>query len=205
MFCSRQIPELCEKYPFARFVLVGEDRALPDGSTLGGRFRAGTERLPPFDRVIFTGEVSRRAAWRDASPAMRHLRRAVALRIVRSRISRSDDVRQAVVSAARRLWRSTVFDRGRRHRVACRAGRCSSRSQRQSVCCSKMPQASRAWASRARAISQLLAGSAYGSNAQVLSRDDRPKNRTFESRKPRPAQCLRTEAHAGGARYAIKQ
>jgi glycosyltransferase involved in cell wall biosynthesis len=52
------IPELCEKYPFARFVLVGEDRTLPDGSTLGGDFRTRHARANFLDRVIFAGEVS---------------------------------------------------------------------------------------------------------------------------------------------------
>src|SRR5580692_1889714 len=52
------IPELCEKYRFARFVLIGEDRALPDGSTLGGQFRARHARASFFDRVIFGGEIS---------------------------------------------------------------------------------------------------------------------------------------------------
>ena len=52
------IPALCDKYRFARFVLVGEDRPLPDGSTLGGRFGAQHIGSPFLDRVNFTGEVS---------------------------------------------------------------------------------------------------------------------------------------------------
>jgi glycogen(starch) synthase len=52
------IPALCEKYRFARFVLVGEDRRLPDGSTLGGQFRAQHAGASFLDRVIFGGEVS---------------------------------------------------------------------------------------------------------------------------------------------------
>lgn len=52
------IPALCEKYPFARFVLVGEDRTLPDGSTLGGTFRSRHADSRVLERVIFTGEVS---------------------------------------------------------------------------------------------------------------------------------------------------
>jgi glycosyltransferase involved in cell wall biosynthesis len=52
------IPELSEKYPFARFVLVGEDRTLPDGSTLGGEFRRRHAGVHFVDRVIFAGEVS---------------------------------------------------------------------------------------------------------------------------------------------------
>jgi len=52
------IPAICDKYRFARFVLIGEDRALPDGSTLGGQFRARHARASFFDRVIFGGEIS---------------------------------------------------------------------------------------------------------------------------------------------------
>jgi hypothetical protein len=52
------IPELCEKFKFARFVLVGEDRTLPDGSTLGGAFRARHSGASFLDRVVFAGEVS---------------------------------------------------------------------------------------------------------------------------------------------------
>jgi glycogen synthase len=52
------IPALCAKYPFARFVLVGEDRTLPDGSTLGGAFRSLHAGSKILERVIFTGEVS---------------------------------------------------------------------------------------------------------------------------------------------------
>jgi glycogen(starch) synthase len=52
------IPELCEKYPFARFVLAGEDRMLPDGSTLGEDFRQRHVGSKFLDRVVFAGEVS---------------------------------------------------------------------------------------------------------------------------------------------------
>jgi glycogen synthase len=52
------IPELCAKYPFARFVLVGEDRTLPDGSTLEGTFRSRHAGEKFLERVIFHGEVS---------------------------------------------------------------------------------------------------------------------------------------------------
>jgi hypothetical protein len=52
------IPELCQKYTFARFVLVGEDRALPDGSTLGEDFRRCYAGADFLDRVIFAGEVA---------------------------------------------------------------------------------------------------------------------------------------------------
>jgi hypothetical protein len=52
------IPELCAKYPFARFVLVGEDRTLPDGSTLGGAFRSRHAGAKFLERVIFAGEVT---------------------------------------------------------------------------------------------------------------------------------------------------
>jgi glycogen synthase len=52
------IPALCEKYRFARFILVGEDRPLPDGSTLGGQFRALHAGAGFLDRVNFAGEVS---------------------------------------------------------------------------------------------------------------------------------------------------
>jgi glycogen(starch) synthase len=52
------IPEVCENYPFVRFVLVGEDRTLPDGSTLGDAFRSRHAAAKFMDRVIFAGEVS---------------------------------------------------------------------------------------------------------------------------------------------------
>jgi glycogen(starch) synthase len=52
------IPELCGKYRNARFVLVGEDRTLPDGSTLGRDFRARHAGADFLKRVIFAGEVS---------------------------------------------------------------------------------------------------------------------------------------------------
>jgi glycogen synthase len=52
------IPALCEKYRFARFVLVGEDRILPDESTLGGDFRKRHAHAGFLDRVCFADEVS---------------------------------------------------------------------------------------------------------------------------------------------------
>jgi hypothetical protein len=51
------IPELCKKYHFARFVLVGEDRILPDGTTLGGAFRSSHANATFLDRVTFAGEI----------------------------------------------------------------------------------------------------------------------------------------------------
>ena len=51
------IPALCRKHRRARFILVGEDRTLPDGTTLGGEFRARHRGAPFRDRVIFAGEV----------------------------------------------------------------------------------------------------------------------------------------------------
>jgi glycogen synthase len=52
------IPELCEKYGLVRFVLVGEDRTLPDGSTPGADFRSRYVGAGFLDRVVFAGEVS---------------------------------------------------------------------------------------------------------------------------------------------------
>jgi glycogen synthase len=52
------IPELCLKHRRARFILVGEDRILPDGKTLFTEFWARHRRAPFRDRVIFAGEVS---------------------------------------------------------------------------------------------------------------------------------------------------
>jgi glycogen(starch) synthase len=52
------IPALCQKHCRVRFLLVGEDRTLPDGTTLGGEFRNRHRKSPFRDRVIFTGEVS---------------------------------------------------------------------------------------------------------------------------------------------------
>jgi len=54
----KAIPALCLKHRRVRFTLVGEDRTLPDGTTLGGEFRALHRRAGFRDRVIFTGEVS---------------------------------------------------------------------------------------------------------------------------------------------------
>jgi glycogen synthase len=51
------IPALCLKHRRTRFILVGEDRTLPDGTTLGGEFRTRHRRAPFRDRVIFAGEV----------------------------------------------------------------------------------------------------------------------------------------------------
>jgi hypothetical protein len=52
------IPALCEKYPQARFILVGEDRKRADGTSLGESFRAQHARAPFRDRVLFPGAVS---------------------------------------------------------------------------------------------------------------------------------------------------
>lgn len=52
------IPPLCLKYPKARFILVGEDRPQPDGTTRAGLFRARHAKAPFRDRVIFTGKIS---------------------------------------------------------------------------------------------------------------------------------------------------
>jgi glycogen synthase len=52
------IPALCARHRRARFILVGEDRTLPDGTTLGSEFRTRHNRAPFRDRVIFAGEVS---------------------------------------------------------------------------------------------------------------------------------------------------
>ena len=51
------IPALCAKNSRARFTLVGEDRALPDGATLGGAFRDRHRHAAFRDRVFFTGEI----------------------------------------------------------------------------------------------------------------------------------------------------
>jgi hypothetical protein len=52
------IPALCEKYPQARFILVGEDRKRADGTSLGEAFRAQHARASFRDRVLFPGAVS---------------------------------------------------------------------------------------------------------------------------------------------------
>ncbi|HWF40001.1 MAG TPA: glycosyltransferase [Candidatus Acidoferrales bacterium] len=52
------IPALCQKYPLARFVLVGEDRKRASGSTFAEEFRAQHARAPFRDRVVFPGAVS---------------------------------------------------------------------------------------------------------------------------------------------------
>jgi glycogen synthase len=52
------IPAICTKHRRARFILVGEDRKLPDGTALGEEFRARHRRAPFRDRVIFAGEVA---------------------------------------------------------------------------------------------------------------------------------------------------
>ena len=54
----KAIPALCLRHRRARFILVGEDRILPDGTTLGGEFRTLHRRAEFRDRVIFTGEIS---------------------------------------------------------------------------------------------------------------------------------------------------
>lgn len=51
------IPALCTKHRRARFILVGDDRTLPDGTTLGGEFRGRHGKAMFRDRVIFAGEV----------------------------------------------------------------------------------------------------------------------------------------------------
>ncbi len=52
------IPPLCLKFPKARFILVGEDRQQPDGTTRAGVFRARHAKSPFRNRVIFAGQVS---------------------------------------------------------------------------------------------------------------------------------------------------
>jgi glycogen(starch) synthase len=52
------IPGICRTHRTTRFILVGEDRALPDGSTLGGTFRTRFRGAQFLNRVIFAGEVS---------------------------------------------------------------------------------------------------------------------------------------------------
>jgi len=54
----KAIPAVCLKHRRARFILVGEDRILPDGTTLGGEFRTLHRRAEFRDRVFFTGEIS---------------------------------------------------------------------------------------------------------------------------------------------------
>ena len=52
------IPALCRKHPQARFILVGEDRKRPSGSSFGEEFRAQNARAPFLNRVLFPGAVS---------------------------------------------------------------------------------------------------------------------------------------------------
>lgn len=52
------IPELCRKYPLARFVLVGEDRKRASGNSFADEFRATHARAPFRDRVLFPGAIS---------------------------------------------------------------------------------------------------------------------------------------------------
>jgi hypothetical protein len=52
------IPALCQKYPLARFVLVGEDRKRASGSSFAEEFRAAHGRASFRDRVLFPGAVS---------------------------------------------------------------------------------------------------------------------------------------------------
>src|SRR5262249_14362535 len=54
----RIIASLCARHPRARFLLVGDDRALPGGTTLGGEFRDHHRKAAFLERVLFTGEVS---------------------------------------------------------------------------------------------------------------------------------------------------
>jgi hypothetical protein len=51
------VPSLCLAYPQARFILIGEDRSLPDGSTRVSSFRARHKGAPFQERVIFAGKV----------------------------------------------------------------------------------------------------------------------------------------------------
>jgi glycogen(starch) synthase len=52
------IPALCLKHRRARFILVGEDRTQPNGTTQAEEFRVQHRRADFRDRVIFAGEVS---------------------------------------------------------------------------------------------------------------------------------------------------
>jgi glycogen(starch) synthase len=52
------IPALCEKFPQARFILVGEDRKRTNGTSLSEDFQAQYARAPFRDRVLFPGAVS---------------------------------------------------------------------------------------------------------------------------------------------------
>ncbi len=54
------IPALCLKFPQARFILVGEDRPQPDGTTQANVFRARHGKASFRNRVIFAGQVSDR-------------------------------------------------------------------------------------------------------------------------------------------------
>lgn len=51
------IPELCQEFPSARFILVGEDRPQP-GGTFAEQFLAKYFGAPFLNRVIFAGKVS---------------------------------------------------------------------------------------------------------------------------------------------------
>ena len=52
------IPAVCAKHPRARFILVGDDRTLADGTTLGGEFRKRYRNAAFRNRVMFPGEIS---------------------------------------------------------------------------------------------------------------------------------------------------
>jgi len=54
----KAIPALCLRFPKARFVLAGEDRPQPGGTTRAELFRARYGNAPFRDRVIFAGKVS---------------------------------------------------------------------------------------------------------------------------------------------------
>jgi glycogen synthase len=52
------IPTLCEQFTQARFVLVGEDRPSPGGTSFASQFCARHAGAPFLDRVLFEGKIS---------------------------------------------------------------------------------------------------------------------------------------------------
>ncbi|MGH9351821.1 MAG: glycosyltransferase family 4 protein, partial [Terriglobia bacterium] len=54
------IPQLCLKHPQARFILVGDDPAMADGTCFADLFRQIHASAPFLDRVVFSGAVSDR-------------------------------------------------------------------------------------------------------------------------------------------------
>lgn len=54
----KAIPQLCLDHPRARFILVGDDPVLADGTCFAGLFRQLHASAPFLDRVIFAGAVS---------------------------------------------------------------------------------------------------------------------------------------------------